>query len=334
MPEKLLYLKNALASKWINLRGKKDYPFKSILIVKLDEIGDLVTALNVFYNLHKQYPNATIDVLCKPFNSVFFKHTLYVRVIEELEKDYDLIVELRGDEKTLQYALSHPPKYRVDRGLVRLTNKLKGKQTNELVTNANIIENLVTGNSLDNTIQISDQELDKVESFLQMEGITKFVIIHLGARDAARRWPAERYAQLITYINEEYNLPCILVGGPDDDEINKSCLNLVTSKINVNVVGEFNLLEYAALCTKATLFVGNESGPLHIAAAMKTPTVALFGPGVKDVFYPIGNDVRIHHYFLARGHKQQTTANSTIFSIAVDEVKKSVDSFLNKKGSS
>ena len=95
------------------------------------------------------------------------------------------------------------------------------------------------------------------------------------------------------------------------------------------MVGEFNLLEYAALCESATLFVGNESGPLHIAAAQNTPTVALFGPGVRDVFYPKNNKSIVHHYFLARGHKQQNLENSTIFEINVEEVIKSVDVLFN-----
>ena len=127
-------------------------------------------------------------------------------------------------------------------------------------------------------------------------------------------------------------MPCIFVGGPDDNEVNKKCLELVKSKINVNVAGGFNLLEYAALCVRASLFVGNESGPLHIAAAQNTPTIALFGPGVKDVFYPKNDKSIIHHYFLARGHKKQTLANSTIFQIRLDEVIHSVDRQLGKIG--
>jgi ADP-heptose:LPS heptosyltransferase len=94
------------------------------------------------------------------------------------------------------------------------------------------------------------------------------------------------------------------------------------------VVGEFNLLEYAALCEQANLFIGNESGPLHIAAAMNIPTIALFGPGVKDVFYPKSDKSIVHHYFLATGHKQQTIEDSTIFTIKVKEVIGSVDKLL------
>ena len=125
-----------------------------------------------------------------------------------------------------------------------------------------------------------------------------------------------------------FELPCFLVGGPDDDELNERCLSQVVSQINFNVVGEFNLLEYAALCEKASLFIGNESGPLHIAAAMNIPNIALFGPGVKAVFYPKNEHSIVHHYLLSKGHKQQTIENSTIFHITVEEVKKSINKLL------
>ena len=121
----------------------------------------------------------------------------------------------------------------------------------------------------------------------------------------------------------------MLVGGQDDNELNDKCLQGVQNKNNRNVVGSFNLIEFAALCSKATLFIGNESGPLHIAAAQNTPNIALFGPGVKDVFYPKNEKSIVHHYFLATGHTQQTIENSTIFSISTAEVKQSIDSLLS-----
>ena len=61
-------------------------------------------------------------------------------------------------------------------------------------------------------------------------------------------------------------MSCMLVGGEDDRVLNDQCLSGVQDKNNRNVVGTFDLIEYAALCSKASLFIGNESGPLHIAA--------------------------------------------------------------------
>jgi heptosyltransferase-3 len=314
------------------LLGSKSYPFKKILVVKLDEIGDVVTSLHVFYNLHDLYPNAKITLLCRPFNNAFFTHLDYVACVSsvaELDSTYDLVVELRGNDKTLKYIRTHKPKYLLDRGSIRFKNKFLGGQKNEIDTNLEVIQPLLKDSGiLDNRIVLSNQEHLTIKSFIDEENIAPFVVLHIGARSEARRWPIERFASCIEYINTEYGMACILVGGDADKELNNQCLALVKNKRNMNIAGQFNLLEFAALCERATLFLGNESGPVHIASAQKTPIIALFGPGVRKVFYPRGEKVKIHHYFLARGHKSQTLENSTIFSITIDEVKKSIDGLL------
>ena len=334
MNEKILYFKSWVASKYINLLGDKSYDFKSILIIKIDEIGDLVTALPVFYNLNSLYPAAKQTLVCKGFNNIFFKHIDYVDCVNTFDqvaqKTYDLIIDLRGTTETLNYALKHKPKLRLDRGSIRFKNKFRGGQKNEIDTNIAVIQPLLKEEIIwSNRIITTETEHSAVNNYLAVEGASPFVILHLGARDKARRWPVERYAAVITHINKIYSLPCLLVGGPDDKEINDQCLALVQSKFNLNVVGSFDLLEYAALCEKASLFIGNESGPLHIAAAQNTPTIALFGPGVKNVFYPKNDKNITHHYFLARNHDQQTLKNSTIFSISLNEVKESTDKLLS-----
>lgn len=329
MSEKLLYLLSAITSKLINLFGHVPKHPKKILVIKMDEIGDMVTALHVFDHLHLRYPNAEIHAQVKPFNTLFFKYIDHVTPVNELLGKYDLIVDLRGDYDSLCYALWNMPWYRVDRGSKRMRNKFSGGQQNELITNFQIIEELLPPNTtrLANKIKYSEAEKASVQEYLDSQDIRDFAVLHLGARDAARRWPIERYRQIIKYLNSK-NISCLLVGGPSDKDINSECLSTLDQNINYNIAGRFDLLEFAALCANAKLFVGNESGPLHIAASEQIPIVALFGPGVKDVFYPIGDQVFIHHYFLDKGHKQQTIHNSTIFKISVDEVKASIEKIL------
>lgn len=333
MNEKVLYLRSWVASCLINLMGSRKRDFKKILVIKRDEIGDMITALHVFRNLHNRYPNAQIHLYCKPFNTIWFKYIEYVTcftTMTEIAGGYDLIVDLRGDEETLRYALVHRPKYRLERGGIRLKNKFFGGQRHEIITNAQIIEPIMLKEvDLNNSITVSQLERDNISELIDAENIEPFAILHIGARDAARRWPVERFAECIAYLNSK-GITAILVGGPDDKERNDACLNRVQSKRNLNLAGTIDLLEYAALCERAKLFLGNESGPVHIASAQGTPVIALFGPGVKNVFYPRGEHVRIHHYFLARGHKRQTVENSTIFSIKVDEVIESIDSLLQQ----
>jgi ADP-heptose:LPS heptosyltransferase len=334
--EKLLYFLSFITTKYINLLGKRSYPFKKILIFKLDEIGDLVTSLPVFYNIHSQYPHAKITLLCKPFNAIFFKNLDYVDSVHSIDEilqqndPFDLILDLRGNKETLDYALTHRPKYRLDRGSIRLKNKFLGGQKNEIDTNLEVISPIIGGElQKSNKIHLSTDETNKINKFIELEGLKQFAIIHIGARDKARRWPIDRFQEIINYINTQYSISCVLVGGMDDQKLNDECLQGVINKNNRNVAGEFNLIEYTALCTKATIFIGNESGPLHIAAAQNTPNIALFGPGVKGVFYPQNDKSIVHHYFLATGHKSQTIDNSTIFSITTSEVIQSIDRLLS-----
>ncbi len=317
-----------MASKLINLFGNRNFAFTKILVFKQDEIGDMVTALHIFKHLHKAYPDAQIDLVCKNYNRIWFKYIDYVQCIESQKGKYDLIVDLRGDFKSLFYAIRTWPKYRLDRGSVRFKNKFSGGQKNELITNFEIINPIMPKDTqpLKNSISISDGERVGVEAWLQKNSIKQFVLLHIGARDLTRRWPLERFQSIIDLLNSK-GYSCILVGGSDDNELNLSCLEGL-GDMNHNIAGQFNLLELAAFCEKAKLFIGNESGPLHVAAAQNTPIIGLYGPGVKEVFYPKSDKNIIHHYFLLKGHKNQDLTNSTIFKISVEEVQESITELL------
>ena len=176
-------------------------------------------------------------------------HFISSSLDEVLQNDhYDLILDLRGNKKTLQYALTHRPKYRLDRGSIRLKNKFLGGQKNEIDTNLEVISPIINGELKNsNTICLSTVEINKTNTFIELEGLNQFAIIHIGARDKARRWPIDRFQEIIEYINKEYSMSCVLVGGEDDRNLNDSCLSGIKNKNNRNVVGEFNLIEYARL---------------------------------------------------------------------------------------
>ncbi|MFY0643221.1 MAG: glycosyltransferase family 9 protein [Bacteroidia bacterium] len=301
------------------------------MIIKLDEIGDMVTSLHVFHSLHEQYPNAQIDLYCKPVNRILFNHLPYVLCIDDLEsKKYDLIVDLRGNYKSLAFAWKNRPAKRVDRGTVRMRNKFTGGQKNELDTNFEIIQDLIsTVTKKPNAITTDLEEKSRVDQWLNQIGINNYVVMHIGAREEIRRWPIKRFQAIIKYLHK-HNKEVVLAGGPDDRDLNVSCMSGLNSGV-FNAAGVFNLLEFSELCSRADLFIGNESGPLHIAAANRIPIIALFGPGVHKVFYPIGNQVRIHHYFLPNKHKKQNMSNSTINKITVEEVIDSINQLLHLK---
>ncbi len=96
---------------------------------------------------------------------------------------------------------------------------------------------------------------------------------------SAKRWYPERFAQVASEFSDKYDI--IIFGGPNEVEMaNEIESNLKTSNIKnyVNLAGKTNIQELCANIGGCSLFVTNDSGPMHVAAAYQIPTVAIFGP--------------------------------------------------------
>jgi len=118
-----------------------------------------------------------------------------------------------------------------------------------------------------------------------------FVHVHPASRWRFKCWPADRNAELIDRLSAEgHNV--VLTSAPDEvafiDEI------LTRSKANpVSLAGKLSIKELGALTARAKLFVGVDSMPMHLAAAMGTPTVALFGPSGENEWGPWNVERRV-----------------------------------------
>ncbi|GAB4377079.1 MAG: hypothetical protein Kow0042_24250 [Calditrichia bacterium] len=113
------------------------------------------------------------------------------------------------------------------------------------------------------------------------------VVVAPGARHFTKRWPPDYYAELIKLIYEKYGQKCILVGGREDIPIAKQIISLTADVPVHSVVGEFSILQTAALIERAHLVICNDSGLMHIAAAYQKPTIAFFGSTVQEFgFFP------------------------------------------------
>lgn len=321
-----------MASKLQGLFVRRPFRPESILVVKLDEIGDMVYALHVFELLRKEHPNALLNVYIKPFNRTLIELTGCAdRIIhdpKELDSQYDLLVNLRGDWHT--FWLGFRCKMRLERGCVRLANKLTGGQRHETETNYRIILPVLTnsGEMPMPKLVIPDEEKAGVDQLLSESNTGPFALLHTGARDPARRWPGHHFAEIAGWLYREYGLSAVFGGGKDEYDDVEQIRKLIDTPTH-NFAGKTSLPGFGALCARATVFIGNESGPMHIANVMDTPCVALFGPGVIDVFYPYGSNVRVIHHFHPRNHKSQSAENSTIHLITVDEVKEAIRSLLD-----
>lgn len=106
---------------------------------------------------------------------------------------------------------------------------------------------------------------------------------------SAKRWPAPRFAEIARRLVQERRASIIIVGGPGDRELAEEVRRLAGEADHVrNLAGELSFDELGALLEHAVLFIGNDTGAMHLAAAVGTPTVAVFGPSDPRRYGPYG----------------------------------------------
>jgi len=112
----------------------------------------------------------------------------------------------------------------------------------------------------------------------------RLVVLHVGATWPAKQWGAEQYAKLASLLVRSTGVRILLTGGPRDE----ATLTEVEEKSQraARRAGALTLRELAALLSLADAFVGNDGGPMHISAAVGTPTVGIFGPGEEQIWFP------------------------------------------------
>lgn len=125
-----------------------------------------------------------------------------------------------------------------------------------------------------------------------------YAILHTGARRELRRWPLERFVALSKWLLSEKNLIPIWVGTADEEsQLDEAFAMGAAGKKWVAPEGS-SLLSFYAFIASSKLYAGNESGPLQLADISEVPLVAIYGPGVPDVFYPQSPRSRVLHEVL------------------------------------
>ncbi len=147
----------------------------------------------------------------------------------------------------------------------------------------------------------------------------------------AKRWPLERYLALARKLIHELDAQILLIGGPGDIAVNQQLEDGLGAQKEtvINLTGKTSIGELAAQLEQCALFIGNDSSPMHLAAAVNIPVIAIFGPTSPQEYGPYPPDDPRHiaiwrHptgqpcFFLG---KMQTCAHCTCMqSVTVDDV--------------
>jgi heptosyltransferase-3 len=146
----------------------------------------------------------------------------------------------------------------------------------------------------------------RIASLLAAEGLAErgYIHLHPASRWSFKCWPAERNAELIDRLCTAHRVVVTAAPEPGEMSLIEKILAKAKSK-PVNLAGKLSIKELGALTARARLFVGVDSMPLHLAAAMRTPSVALFGPSGENEWRPW----RVPHRVVASRHPCRPCGN-------------------------
>ena len=130
------------------------------------------------------------------------------------------------------------------------------------------------------------EEAERAAAIIRETGAAKVVALHIGAGNAFRDWGAPNIAELVTLLAGVPGVKAALIGGEGDRGREDEVVRAAPPGAVVPLAGRLNLIEIRELIARAALYVGPDSGPMHIAASTTTPIVAYFGPTLPAVFAP------------------------------------------------
>ena len=292
-----------------------------ILIIRTAYVGDVIMTLPVLKPLKEKFTEAKIDFVTAhnaaellkgnpyihniyPFNPFwFYKSSLmdYLKFMRRFQKEtYDLIIETRGDIRELMMIVSRLKSkikisYAVGGGSYFLTHVVPFQNVKHRVEyHLDLVRYLgCEANKIDWNIYLQKDEIDRIDCILAENNIRgEFITVHPGSRLPLKIWLSERYAQLCNLINHFFRLPVLILGAPNEKEL----IDKIISDLNfipINLVSKLSLRELAGLLSRCRLFICNDSAPMHLAAVMNAPTVAIFGPSKSQETKPYGNISRV-----------------------------------------
>ena len=289
---------------------------KKILILRPDGIGDLLNSTPAISLLRKSYPDAHITVLVRPLNSdilianpdvdevlIYDRVGKHNRLLERLKffhrlrkKGYDLVVVMYTASWYNFLAYASGAKYRVGRYQKRFKSTLTHpcRQTyskgtvHEVERNLDLVRIICANEiappsqkaeSFDLVLNLSAEEKQWAHDYIRKLGISEddlFVCIHPGGSSFDKLWPEDAYAQIADRLVNQFAAKILILHGPSESKLANDIQRRMTHDVVIYVPESLRQLAVLINCCK--LFICNDSGPMHIAAALDVSTVAIFGP--------------------------------------------------------
>ena len=287
---------------------------RRVLVIRLRSIGDTVLATPSLIALKRFLPDAEVDILLEDwvaplldgFDSVDNVIRIGKRLSDRLSatrlirsKRYDVVFNLHGGSTSTFLSRASGAAYRIGYSNYRYASLY----THLLSSSADFWGREKThsaeqqlallgfaGVPVDDRpksrLHVTEAALRSADQRIANSAIripdSPFALLHPAAAFATKQWAASNFARVAEFLSEK-NLAVIAIAAPNERSVLADAAS--ASRVPIVTFDDLTLPEITALASKAKLFVGNDSGPAHVAAAVGTPSVVIFGSSNRHHWY-------------------------------------------------
>jgi len=329
---------------------------KRILLIQLGDIGDVVLTTPTIRALRENHPSGEIFVLLRRFASELLEGCPWVDGVISVDnekrklreqiayqkdllsglrrKGFELAIDLRAGTRGAFLSFLSGARLRVGRyrgdgrlwrnrlftHLIRPENELSQYSALHSLNILAPFELRIKDTSPE--LIIAEERERSAADILRKEKVPPdrpMIALHPFSRWGYKEWPIRNYIRLINHIGSRYKVSIVITGSVD--ERGRISEIAERSRIDVhNLAGKTSLGELAAILKKCSLLIGIDSAPMHVAAAVGTPTVTIFGPSSPINWAPQGRD----HYVICKDLPcvpcRQKGCNNSEVSRCLDEL--------------
>ncbi len=307
----------------------KGHKYKRILIIRIDKIGDLVLSTPVIKAVRDAYPGSYIAAVVRPYTHEIIKENPYldevitydkakngkgilknIKFILDLRKrrfDLALILHPKNRTHIITFLAGIPERVGYDKKMGALLTKkiphLKQYGLKHEIDYTLDILRYIGIEPKEKSLYVGTDKSSqkKIDGIFVENGISEddiIVTIHPGSSCPSKRWKAEHFAKVADSLAEKYKAKIIIIAGPKDNGFGDKTAGLMKAQ-NMNLSGKTTIPDLVSILSRSHLFISNDSGPVHIACAVGTPTISIFGRSDRGLsparWKPIGKkDIALH----------------------------------------
>jgi heptosyltransferase-2 len=290
-----------------------------ILVIQTAFLGDVVLTLPLVEALHTCFPGGHLTMLTTPTNAPLVEVQPGVDAVATYDKrgvqkgvrgmwavarwvraqGYDIVVSPHRSIRSAVLAAYSGSPQRI--GFTQWGTRWAYTATvprplaaHEAERNVRLLQALQPAQALASPrlrLRIAPEARRQADQFYTAAGVTgKTMVVGIipGSQWGTKRWPAERFAALVERVTARANTRCILFGAPAERAIAEAITARYRGPV-LNLIGQTSLRALPAYMDRCSIVVSNDTGPMHIAAALGKPVVALYGPTTTALgFTPYG----------------------------------------------